>query len=109
MNHHSLTTSQLQAVCQDDALRTLAPQMNSWRNVDLGLEKGVLEAIDHEPLDEEGKRRKLLERWKEMLGHEATYERLIGCLLVSKRTDLADVVCEAACKTVPRPCAGDAW
>lgn len=97
VDHFGLTDRQLSAECPDDHLRLLASRLNKWRNIDLQLEKGVLDAIDHEPLDEEGKRRKLLERWKEAYGHEATYCRLVRCLVDSQRMDLADLVCEA-CK-----------
>lgn len=97
VDHFGLTDQQLGAECRDEHLRLLASRLNSWRNIDFQLEKGVLDAIDHEPLDDEGKRRKLLERWKEAYGHEATYERLVRCLVDSQRMDLAGFVC-GTCK-----------
>ena len=53
-----------------------------------------MDAIDHECTAEEGKRRELLERWQQSYGYQATYERLINCLLKASRADLADVVCK---------------
>lgn len=97
VNHFGLAVCQLQAECRDEHLRALASRLNKWRNIEWQLEKGVLDAISHEPLDEEGKKRKLLERWKEVYGHEATYERLVRCLVESQRIDLADFVCDT-CK-----------
>lgn len=97
VNHFGLTDQQLLTECRDEDLRLLASRLNNWRNIDLQLEKGALDAIDHEPLDEEGKRRKLLERWKETFGHEATYERLVRCFVDSQRMDLAGFVC-SICK-----------
>jgi hypothetical protein len=76
--------------------------MNRWRNVDLELESAVVDAIERESsTDEEGKRRKLLERWKEIYGHEATFERLVSSLIASGRADLAGGACEACKKVVP--------
>ena len=100
--HHGLTGDQLRTECGDDVLRSLAPRMNRWRNVDLELESAVVDAIERESsTDEEGKRRKLLERWKEIYGHEATYERLVRGFIASGRADLAGNACEACKKVVP--------
>ena len=102
VDHHGLTGDQLCTVCGDDVLRSLAPRINRWKNVDLELDSGVVDAIDREGnIDEEGKRRRLLERWKEIYGHEATYERLVRGFLASSRADLADTVCKACKKVVP--------
>ena len=102
VDYHGLTHDQLCTVCGDDVLRSLAPRMNRWRNVDLELDSGVVDAIETESnTDEEGKRRKLLERWKEVYGHEATYERLVRGFIASSRADLAGNVCEACKKVVP--------
>ena len=100
--HYGLTGGQLHAECGDDVLRSLAPRMNRWRNIDLELDSGVVDAIERESsTDDEGKRRKLLERWKEKFGHEATYERLVRDFVASDRSDLAGIVCEACKKIVP--------
>ena len=106
VEHHGLSSHQLQEPCPDDVLHTLAKKMNRWQNVavDLELDKIVVDAIEiKQQIDEEGKRRNLLERWKEKFGHAATYERLTRCLVKSERADLADLVCEECKKLVPRP------
>ena len=106
LEHHNLSSSQLQVQCPDHVLRSLAKKMTRWKNiaVDLEVDESAVETIEKEK-DEEGKGRKLLERWKEIFGHEATFERLARCLVNSKRANLADFVCEECKKLVGKwPC-----
>ena len=94
--HYKLSDLQLQKECCNGVILALASELTKWRNVlpYLELDKGVMDAIDHECTAEEGKRRELLERWKQSYGYQATYERLINCLLKASRADLVDVVCK---------------
>ena len=82
VEHHGLSSHQLQEPCPDDVLHALAKKMNRWQNiaVDLELDKIAVDAIEKEQIDEEGKRRNLLERWKEKFGHTATYIRALDTL-----------------------------
>lgn len=116
VEHHKLSSSQLQTTCPDDVLHKLAKKMNRWQSVapDLELEnlKTVIDAIEREQIDDEGKRRNLLERWKETFGHEATFKRLTRCLINSSRADLAGFVCNECKNVVPHSGKGpsmDCW
>lgn len=97
LEHYGLTDTQLKVKCSEYVLRKLASKLDRWREIaiHLKLEKGVTDSVDGEHLNEEGKRYRLLERWTQILGHKATYERLVRCLLEATRADLADIVCEA--------------
>ena len=92
--HHGIKPGQMQRQCSDEMVSVLAPKMNSWRAIILGVEKGKVDAIENDATDEEGKRRKYLECWKQKLGHKATCERLARNFIQSGRADLADAVCE---------------
>ena len=94
VRNYNLSERQLQVECSEKVFRVLAKNLTKWRNLEpyLELDKGVLDAIDHESLDEEGKRRELLGRWRESYGPDATCEKLIRCLLNASRADLADAV-----------------
>ena len=95
LQFHGLSVEQMKDECCDEVLHALAKKMNRWRNIRLGVDKGVIEGIENDrSTDDEGKRNKLLERWKQKFGHDATYERMVRALMKSERTDLADVVCE---------------
>ena len=95
LQFHGLSVTQMKDECCEEVLHELAKKMNRWRSIQLGVDKGVIEGIENDrSTDDEGKRSKLLERWKQKFGHEATYERIVRCLMKSERTDLADVVCE---------------
>ena len=74
---------------------TLHDPMNRWRSMDLGLDKADVNGIENGPaMEDEGKRQKLLERWKERFGHEATYSCLARCFFQSRRADLVEEVCK---------------
>ena len=82
--------------------------MNDWRAIFLGVDKGKIDAIEKDTTDEEGKRRKFLECWKQKLGHRATCELLTCSFIQSGRADLADAVCvELQSKTVTSAVATD--
>ena len=85
----------MQQQISDDALFPIARQMTRWRSIDLGLKKGTVNSIENDPTTkEEEKQVKLLERWRESYGHDATYERLAFSFCSSNRVDLADTACE---------------
>ena len=92
---HGLKRQEMQRQISDDALFPIARQMTRWRSIDLGLTKGIVNAVENDPsTGEEKKQIQLLERWSESYGHEATYERLAFSFCSSSRVDLADAVCE---------------
>lgn len=95
LEHHGITSAQMQQQCSDEVIKALAPKMTNWRAINLvGVDRGKVDAIEKDTTDEEGKRRKYLECWKQKLGHKATCERLARGFIQSGRTDLADAVCE---------------
>ena len=109
LKHHGLTDEQMQVECSDGVILALVQHMRGWRNIApyLEVDDSVVDAIVNEPTtDDEGKRRKFLERWKEKFGHVATLERLTRCFISSGKAALADVVCEERKKTLPPPSAG---
>ena len=103
--YHGLEESQLKIKCDEKVFHKLAPKMDKWREIarHMKLEKGVTNSVEGERLDEEGKCYRLLEVWKERLGHKATYELLVVCLLKAGRANLADVVCEVLKELLPCP------
>lgn len=100
LDHYGLVDSQLNVICDESVLRRLAPKLNRWREVSvyLKLETSVVDSVDGERLNEAGKRYRLLECWKQIYGHKATYGQLVRCLLEAARADLAGIVCEAFIK-----------
>ena len=101
LEHHGIMPAQMQRQCSDEIISAVAPRMNDWRAIVLGVDKGKIDAIEKDTTDEEGKRRKFLECWKQKLGHRATCELLTRSFIQSGRADLADAVClELQWKTV---------
>ena len=93
--NHGLSADQLRAICSDDVLSTLAPQMTNRK---FEPESGVVDDIERESDADEGGER---QHWKEIYGHEATYEQLVRGFIASDRSDLADSVCKACKRVVP--------
>ena len=97
---YKISEQNLKEKCHSDVRLAVASELTKWRNVAPYLLQErchvAVDAIDCEPnLDEEGKRKKLLERWGEICGSEATHEKLIGALVSAGKTDLAEIVCQA--------------
>ena len=107
LEHYDVSDSEMKVECPDDAIYTLAKKMTRWRSIDLGVDRGVVNGIENERLDDEGKRRQLLERWKERYGHEATYDRLARSFFESERLDLAGAVCKEFRDKNTRTCEGE--
>jgi hypothetical protein len=106
LNRHGLKRQEMKRRCSGDELFPIAREMTRWRSINLGLQKGVINSIENDPTTgEEEKQIKLLERWSESYGHDATYDRLAYSFCSSNRVDLADVVCEMRKKgyQVPLP------
>ena len=80
--------------CSDDFLFSLAKKLVRLTRVDFGLDSGVLEAVEKDGTDSEGKSRLVLQRWHEKYGHSATYELLARCCLKSDMANMADTVCK---------------
>ena len=101
VGHYHLSDSQLREKCNEKVLEALAPKLGEWRDIrpHLGVDRNVGTAIEHDQPTEEAKRRQLLYRWKQINGHQATYEKLIRALMQASRTDLAGTVCEIYAST----------
>ena len=107
LKHYRLSDSQMKVKCPDEVLRAVAKNMNRWRSIDLGLDKADVNGIENGPaMEDEGKRQKLLERWKERFGHEATYSCLARCFFQSRRADLVEEVCKEFKKVNKKICEG---
>lgn len=101
LNHHGLRDSDMREECTDQFLFDLVKKLVRWQSVDLGLDRSVVASIENDrSMDNEGKCRQLLERWKEMFGHEATYGRLARCFIQSCMANMADYVCKERKKTL---------
>ena len=92
-------SGQLEGKCSHDVQMQLCEQLTEWRNVAPYLlpdhYRTVRDEIDHDlRLDEKGRRRELLDRWKEIYGSDATHKALIRALLAASRMDLAELVCQ---------------
>ena len=103
LKHHGLTNEQMEIICSDGVILALVQHMKGWRNIApyLEVDDSVVDAMT---VDEERKRRELLERWKAKFGHEATLERLARCFLSAGKAALADLVCEERKKTILPAC-----
>ena len=106
LKHHKLTSKELEVKCPEEFLDHIATLTNydKWRKIDLGVDKATVEAIKNQNTDDEGKCRDLLERWRQRLGHNATYSRLVRCFIDSRRADLADKACEEFVKRKAKKC-----
>ena len=112
VSHHGLAKEHMEERITDEVLFQLARKMTRWRSIDLGLEKSVVDTVERDPnTQEEDKQKKLLERWKEAYGPEATYQRLATSFSDSRRADLADAVCIARKGMLPVPATdgGSEW
>ena len=109
LKYHGLTNEQMKVQCCDEpVISALVPKMEGWRNIAPHLEVDGcdVDAISKDTaIDEEGKRRKFLERWKGKFGHAATLERMARSFINCNRTALADIVCEE-CKKRPATTGG---
>ena len=67
-----------------------------WKSLPpyLGLGAIVASDIDKKQVEEHQKRHKLLLKWRKMKGSDATYEKLINALLMTKQVEDAEKVCE---------------
>ena len=86
-----------QEKCRHDVRLAVAKKMSEWRNVVpylLPENEEVEDEIHLGPWDEKGKRNRLLERWIEICGLDATHEKLICAFVAAERIDLAEIVCE---------------
>ena len=104
LKYHGLTNEQMQGECDESVILALVPKMEGWRNIapHLKVDGCDVDAISKDTaIGEEGKRRKLLERWKGKFGHEATLERLACSFSDSRHVALADIVCEERKKMLP--------
>ena len=99
LKHHGLTKEQMQVECSEQIIPALAKRMTGWRNIAPHLRVNDRD-VESVATDDEGKSRKLLERWKEKFGHDATLERLTQCFIKAEKAALADLVCEERKKTL---------
>ena len=99
LRHYGLTNEQMKIECSDGVILAIVRQMKGWRNIApyLKVDDSVVDAM---AVDEERKRRELLERWKATFGHEATLERLARSFISAGQASLADLVCEERKKTL---------
>ena len=103
LEHHELADNDMREECTDEFLFALAKRMVRWRSVDLGVDRSVVASIENDSkMEDEGKRRQLLERWKERFGHGATYGRLARSFIESDMANMADHVCKERKKILPR-------
>ena len=99
LRHHGLTNEQMKIECSGGVILALVRHIIGWRNIAPYLEVDD-SVVDVMAVDEERKRRELLERWKVKFGHEATLERLARCFISAGKAALADLVCEERKKTL---------
>ena len=63
LTHYGLSFGQMKIECADELIQALPVKMNRWRTIHLGLDKGVVDAIEKDGvMDDEGKRQQLLYR-----------------------------------------------
>ena len=97
----NLSEQQINEKCSLDTIPEVHKEMTEWRNISPYLfpikkEEQIVETINQDmTLDDVGKRRKLLVRWKQFHGSDATYKNLIEAFLSADRRDLAEIICEA--------------
>lgn len=95
--HYKLTAQDLSEVVSQPILEKLSRLYSiSWRQISpyLGLPAVVTTDIDRKPVDEGEKRREFLQKWKQMKGSDATYEKLICALLEVERRSDAEGLCQ---------------
>ena len=96
LKHSSLDRDKLRVEITNSKVFALARKMNDWEKIYFGekLTEAILGEIKKDAIDEDGRRRTVLTRWKELYGHEATYEQLLLRYVESGRMDLADLLCK---------------
>ena len=98
LQHFGLVRDKLRVeITNSKVFVTLARRMNDWEKIYFGekLTEAILGEIKKDNImDEDGRRRTVLTRWKQLYGHEATYEQLLLRYVESGRMDLADLLCE---------------
>ena len=96
----NLSEEQVNEECSFAILLKVHKKMSGWRNTvpylfTMEKEEEIMETINQDlTLDDVGRRRKLLVRWKQFHGSEATYKKLIEAFLSADRRDLAEIVCQ---------------
>lgn len=93
--HSGLKLKHLRHKCSEYSVAVLAKKIAKWRDLAFHFDMTAAnaEAIEHDGVDEEDKRRKLLLRWIAKYGDEATYYNLINKLLRADEVQMADDVC----------------
>ncbi len=83
--------------------------LEKWRLLPSHLELAqiVVSDIEREHRDERGRRRRLLQLWRERTGNRATYRRLIGALLRIGCREDAEYIC-GLLRDQPQPPTGEA-
>ena len=95
-----LSEEKVNEKCSYNTILKVHKEITEWRNTVPYLfspekEEDIVERIRQDrTLDEVGRRRRLLNLWKEFHGSDATYKKLIEAFLSTNRRDLAENVCE---------------
>ena len=97
MHHHKLTKECVCKKCPESFLTTkVAGIIIDWKALapHLGMLDPDVVAIERDGVDENDRRRKLLQRWLQHNGPEATYYKLIEAFIGAKDKNTADEICK---------------
>ena len=81
--------------CKTKLLNDLALSIADWQSIArlLGLTEAEVAEIDEDNKNAKQKRMKMLQKWWEKLGRQATYRKLIEVFIKMKHTDLVEKLC----------------
>ena len=97
MQRHKLTKECACKKCSENFLTTkVAGIIIDWKALapHLGMSHPDVVAIKRDGVDEDDRRKKLLQRWLQRNGPEATYYKLIEAFIGAKYKNTADKICE---------------
>ena len=96
LQSYGLTERMLKKKCSEDHMYKIE-KFISWREVGRHLpniSRHDLRGIDHSGHDDEDKRYRLLDKWEEKNGDDATYDVMITAMLKAEKKDQATEVCK---------------
>ena len=92
---HNLTQAMLNRKVEDRDISDLAGIIVSWDDI----ASQLLNEVDQEEVDQDGrnaaqKKRKMLQRWRQRNGDDATFDKLITAMLEEGKKNQATEVCK---------------
>ena len=97
LQHYELKIEYTKQKCSENFLTSkVAAKIVDWKALapHLGMSDADVVAIQRDGVDEDDRRRKLLQRWLQRNGREATYYKLIEAFIDAENRHIADEICK---------------